>query len=122
MGLFDRWRRKEKKEKKTVVRGREIMRVEAPERTPKKSEVEQTPESKEKITQLIAEYQRLVARREELQRERSELTRRLDSGELTAIQFRKELMNRIQEAAKITDGIRETSSQLIALGHPGVAV
>ncbi|MBD3407395.1 MAG: hypothetical protein GF411_14860 [Candidatus Lokiarchaeota archaeon] len=122
MGLFDRWRRKEKKKTKTVVKGREIMRVEAPERKPKTEEVEKTPESKEKIAKLIAEYQRLVERREELQRERSELTRRLDSGELTAIQFRKELMNRIQEAARITDGIRETSTALIELGHPGVAV
>ena len=69
---------------------------------------------------LVAEYERLVRRRDELQRERSQLTIRLDNGELSPIEFRKELMARIQEAASVAERIKEVSSRLIALGYRGI--
>lgn len=114
MGLFDSWRRKRK---------REPVRLAEPK---KKTETEGELEPEEgvnatgDVVSLTAEYERLVARREALQVERGKLTKRLDHGEIDADQFRKELMARIQEAAQVSENLRETSAKLTALGYRGV--
>ena len=100
MGLFDSWRRKKKKDTRTTVKAREIMRPTEPlpEKDRSAPDLESLdPETQGEIVQLVAEYERLSRRRQELQEERGTLTDRLDNGELTAIEFRKELMTRIQE-------------------------
>ena len=123
MGLFDSWRRKKKTTSKpTRVRGRENLTtgaaIPAVQRTPA---VESLPaETQVELKGLVAEYERLYQRREELQVERSELTNRLDKGELTAIEFRKELMSRIQEAASVSDELKDTAAKLTAMGYRGV--
>ena len=123
MGLFDSWRRKKRTDvQPTRVKGREIMtsgtHVPEPERTPL---VDALPvEEQNALVALVAEYERLYQRREELQNERSELTIRLDNGELTALEFRKELMNRIQEAAAVSDKLKETAAKLTSMGYKGV--
>ncbi len=119
MGLFDSWRRRGKKrQERTTVRAREIL-VSDGVTTPTPAMVV-PPEAEEEVVKLVAEYERLVRRRDELQEERGQLTLRLDSGELTAIEFRKELMSRIQEAAQVAERIKQVSSRLIELGYRGV--
>lgn len=126
MGLFDSWRRKkaQQSEPKTVVRGREIMRTEAPKQAvpaarPITTAV-QKPAAQSEMNSLLAEYQRLVQRREALTTERTELTTRLDRGELTAAQFHKELRARIQEAAQVSENLRATAARLSELGYTGL--
>lgn len=122
MGLFDSWRRKKTQVQPARVKGREIMTpgsaVPEPERTPMVEAL--PPEQQSELVDLVAEYERLYQRREELQNERSDLTSRLDNGELTALEFRKELMNRIQEAASVSDKLKETAAKLTAMGYRGV--
>jgi chromosome segregation ATPase len=72
------------------------------------------------MNSLLAEYQRLVQRREALTTERTELTTRLDRGELTAAQFHKELRARIQEAAQVSENLRATAARLSELGYTGL--
>ena len=81
---------------------------------------EMEPDKQNEIVTLVAEYERLSARREELQEERRELTARLDRGELTPIEFRKQLMEKIQEAAQVSENLKDTSAKLTALGYRGV--
>ena len=125
MGLFDRWKRKSKR-KKTVpqsIREREITKPKSvtPEKTSESGSVlKSTPEIQVEIDSLIAEYEQLSMRREELQIERGELTNRLDRGDLTAIEFRKTLMQKIQEAAQVSESIKDMSSKLISLGYRGM--
>jgi len=126
MGLFDSWRRKKTQppEPKTVVRGREIMRTGVPKQAvpaarPATIEVPK-PAAKSEMNSLLAEYQRLVQRREALTTERTELTTRLDRGELTAAQFHKELRARIQEAAQVSENLRATAARLSELGYTGL--
>lgn len=106
MGIFDRWRRKR------IV-------TETPARPPTPIS-ELSPEVQDEIVDLVARYERLVARREELQQERSDLTTKLDRGELTPIEFRKQLMAKIQEAAQVSENLRVTAARLTALGYRGV--
>ncbi len=110
MGIFDRWRRKQHRAK-----------VQGTEPTPRPVErVEVSPETHAEIVGLVAEYERLSQRRTELQNERQELTERLDRGELTAIEFRRLLMQKIQEAAQISEKMKATSARLVELGYRGV--
>jgi predicted transcriptional regulator len=114
MGLFDSWRRR---------RRRESVKLAEPEKketTESEIEGEEGPRDNGDIVSLTADYERLVARREELQVERGELTKRLDRGEIDADQFRKELMARIQEAAQVSENLRATAAKLTALGYRGV--
>ncbi|MGY5852314.1 MAG: hypothetical protein RTU92_01965 [Candidatus Thorarchaeota archaeon] len=122
MGLFDRRRRRKETKKVGIVRGREHMTPARPmaEPTPPPDLDRMTPEAQGEIVTLVAEYERLVARREELQVERGQLTAQLDRGDLTAIEFRKQLMVKIQEAAQVSETLKETSGKLTALGYRGV--
>ena len=121
MGLFDRWRRKEPEKKvgQTRIRGAEIVRTDSvPSVAPEA--VDLSPAEQDEIVTLVAEYERLSKRRVELQEERGALTNRLDSGELSATEFRKLLMEKIQEAAQVSESLKTTSSRLTALGYRGV--
>lgn len=118
MGLFDGWRRKKKKPVATVQLAEPAKPAEV-----KTVTVESEPDTKTESTDvvsLVAEYERLVQRREELQNERRELTATLDRGEIDPDEFRKELMNRIQEAATVSETLRITASKLTSLGYRGV--
>ncbi|MGY5880080.1 MAG: hypothetical protein RTV31_07500 [Candidatus Thorarchaeota archaeon] len=114
MGLFDRWRRK----KKPVA----TVQLKEPKKTKTEDAGSAEPDTEgvsEDVDVLIAEYERLVQRREELQVERHELTATLDRGEIDPDEFRKELMNRIQEAATVSDNLRNTATKLTSLGYRG---
>jgi hypothetical protein len=117
MGLFDSWRRRRRKKEIVAPRDRKSSEVEAP--TPTRPEG-LTPVEKGEAAGLIARYEELHKRRAELHAERAQLTEQLDNGELTALKFRKQLMLKIQEAAQISDNLKETASRLIVLGHRGV--
>ncbi len=115
MGLFDRWRRKKTPAPQPVARLHETTKiksaasVEAPD-------IESGPET---ITSLLGKYEGLVQRREELKVEREDLTRKLEDGKLEAAEFRKELMARIQEAAQVSENLRETTVKLTQVGYRG---
>ena len=112
MGLFDSWRRK----RKPVV----TTKPHKPERVI----VPDTEVSKEvkdeDLSALLAEYEELVKRKEALQVERNELNAKLERGEIEPTAFRKELMNRIQEAASVSESIRVTGAKLVSLGYRGI--
>jgi hypothetical protein len=114
MGIFDSWRRKKKPQP--------VVNLQEPKKSiisePKVSD-ETVPIEPTNLTSLIAEYESLVLRREELQAERRELNARLDRGELNPEEFRTHLMDRIQEAAQVTEKLRYTSAKLISLGYRG---
>jgi len=115
MGLFDSWRRK-KKSKATV-------RLQEPEKP--KSVKDDTAEISVKaeaddLVDLVAEYERLVKRREELQVERGMLTVKLDHNEIEPDDFRKELMSKIQEAAAVSETLRIAAAKLTSRGYRGV--
>lgn len=109
MGLFDRWRRKRESAKPVKL-------------LPPSKELENETKIKENndLVNLVAEYERLVRRREELQIERRELTIKLDNGELDADEFRQQLMDKIQEAAQVSESLRVVSTKLTSLGYRGV--
>ncbi len=119
MGLFDRWRRKKEDKRDTRVKGREILTSQPPSARVKQVQ-DLSPEGQSQLAALVAEYERLKKRREELQDERGQLTERLDRGELTPIAFRKELMSRIQEASRVTENLKTTSSKLASMGYRGI--
>ena len=108
MGLFDGWRRKRKRE--AAVKLQEPKMV---------SENIEESEQVDTVS-LVAEYERLIQRKEILQAERGELTAKLDRGDIEADDFRKELMNRIQEAAEVSEKLRVTAAKLTSLGYRGV--
>lgn len=115
MGLFDSWRRK-KKSKATV-------RLQEPEKL--KSVRDDTAEisakdEAEDLVVLVAEYERLVKRREKLQVERGELTAKFDRDEISPDDFRKELMSKIQEAAIVSESLRIAAAKLTSQGYRGV--
>ncbi|MFX1439791.1 MAG: hypothetical protein ACFFFD_06035 [Promethearchaeota archaeon] len=114
MGLFDKWRRK--KPKPTTV-------SKPPDTWKSASELSSDdtimPANLESIKTLLGEYSDLVERREALSVERENLTLRLERGEIEATEFRKELMSRIQEAARVSESLRETSARLSELGYRG---
>ncbi len=115
MGLFDGWRRKRKRE--AAVKLQEPKMSKSVE-----SRVSEAIEESEQVdtVSLVAEYERLIQRKEILQVERGELTTKLDRGEIEADDFRKELMNRIQEAAEVSEKLRITAAKLTSLGYRGV--
>ena len=115
MGLFDGWRRKRKRE--ATVKLQEPKRLKSVE-----SKVSEDIKEREKVdtVNLVAEYERLIQRKEMLLAERGILTARLDRGEIEADDFRKELMSKIQEAAEVSDKLRVTSAKLTSLGYRGV--
>jgi hypothetical protein len=117
MGLFDSWRRKRRKPELVAPLGRKSSESEAPKSTRLE---EPTPVEKGEVDNLVARYEELYKRRSELHAERAQLTHQLDSGELTALKFRKQLMLKIQEAAQVSDNLKETASRLIELGYRGV--
>ncbi len=111
MGIFDKWRRKKHRAEMSGTK------VPAPRPI---SAREMSSEVQAEIVSLVAEYEQLYKRRSELQAERSELTERLDRGELTAIEFRKLLMEKIQEAAQVAESLKATAARLTELGYRGV--
>jgi hypothetical protein len=117
MGLFDSWRRRRRKPEIVAPRDRKSSEVKAPESTRPEG---LTPVEKGEVTDLVTRYEELHKRRAELHAERAQLTNQLDSGELTALKFRKQLMLKIQEAAQVSDTLKETASRLIELGYRGV--
>ncbi len=115
MGLFDSWRRK--RVPATPVK------LETPARplpSPEKNDVEQSTSGFDDVNNLVSEYEYLIRRREELQQERKELTNKLDQGQLDANEFRQHLMDRIQEAAQVSENLRIISTKLTSLGFRGV--
>jgi len=114
MGLFDSWRRKKK-----PVAPVQLTEPQKPKIEETKPSVSETAGQPEDVDLLIAEYERLVQRREELQAERQEITATLDRGELDPDEFRRELMNRIQEAATVSENLRITATKLTKLGYRG---
>jgi hypothetical protein len=124
LGLFDRWRRKKPPETKSTVKAREIMTSQGPmpRASPRPSLVKPGTEAASEVDTLLAEHHRLLQRREDLQKERTELTMKLDGGELSAIEFRKQLMAMIQEASQVSENLRENASKLTSLGHPVVGM
>jgi len=117
MGLFDSWRRKRRKPELVAPRDRKSPEAEAPKSTRSEG---LTPVEKGEVDNLVARYEELHKRRAELHAERAQLTHQLDNGELTALKFRKQLMLKIQEAAQVSDNLKETASRLIELGYRGV--
>ena len=115
MGLFDSWRRKKKPAQQSVARPKETSKVASKATT----DAPVTDGGTDSITSLLGKYDGLVQRREELQIEREDLTQKLEDGELEATEFRKELMARIQEAAQVSETLRETSVRLTQLGYRG---
>ncbi|MFX0045788.1 MAG: hypothetical protein ACFE8Z_08075 [Candidatus Hermodarchaeota archaeon] len=124
MGIFDRWRRKKPPEVKSTVKAREIMTSQGPMQrvTPRPSLVKPGTEAASEVDTLLAEHHRLLQKREDLQKKRTELTTKLDSGELGAIEFRKQLMAMIQEASQVSESLRNNASKLTSLGHPVVGI
>ncbi|MHA1769292.1 MAG: hypothetical protein ACTSV3_05510 [Candidatus Thorarchaeota archaeon] len=112
MGLFDGWRRKKAKQAPVKLKEPEVPLT-------KVESAGDTGDSDD-VVDLVADYERLIQRRDELLTERSELTRRLDMGEIEPDEFRKELMARIQEAASVSDKLRTISARLSAMGYRGV--
>jgi cell division septum initiation protein DivIVA len=72
------------------------------------------------MSSLLAEYERLIQRREALRTEGNELMARLDKGEITAQEWRKSLMARTQEASQISEKLRIMTSRLRFLGYNGL--
>ncbi len=121
MGLFDSWRRKRRQKiERKHIRSREILAPTTPAPSVAPREMAIAPEHEEEVVTLVAEYERLAKRRDELQKERTRLTLALDRGEISAIEFRRELMSRIQEAAQVADRLKEVAARLTALGYRGV--
>jgi hypothetical protein len=127
MGLFDRWRRDKKKERpKTTVRHSGVYKPTGTSGTD--AAVEKKPVEElgvveaGEVENLLAQAQSLIERREELQVERTALLKKLDNAELTATEFRKELMAKIQEGAQVSEDLRRISSRLTQLGHPSLVI
>ncbi|TFH09793.1 MAG: hypothetical protein E4H14_03770 [Candidatus Thorarchaeota archaeon] len=114
MGLFDGWRRK--KTPVAAVQLKEPITLKTKETS---TSVSDEVSDSEDVEALVAKYERLVQRREELQTERQRFTALLDRGEIDSDEFRKELMDRIQEAATVSENIRVTATRLTALGYRG---
>ena len=106
MGLFDSWRRKKAQPTPSLQKSPEKHRS--------------TEGNKDSSNALLSEYNILIQRRAELQKEREELTSRLERGEIDSDAFRKELMNRIQEAATVSEKIQTIATKLTSLGYRGV--
>ncbi|MHA2312187.1 MAG: hypothetical protein ACXADF_11920 [Candidatus Thorarchaeota archaeon] len=114
MGLFDRWRRK--KPRPTTI-SKPLGAKKAVSDLSSDDTIK--PSNLESIKALLSEYDDLVERRESLSSERENLTLSLERGEIEATEFRKELMSRIQDAAKVSESLRETTARLSELGYRG---
>ncbi|MHA1934409.1 MAG: hypothetical protein ACW97A_03925 [Candidatus Thorarchaeota archaeon] len=114
MGLFDSWRRKKPKTT-TFEKPRDAKKAVSE----LSSDDTLLPSNLESIKSLLGEYDSLVERRESLSVERENLTLRLERGEIEATAFRRELMSRIQEAAKVSESLREMIARLSELGYRG---
>ena len=114
MGLFDKWRRKSPKPAA-------VSKPPEAKKTASELSSDDTiiPSNLESIKELLAKYDNLAERRDSLSVERENLTLRLERGEIEATEFRKELMSRIQEAAKVSESLRETTARLSELGYRG---
>ncbi len=106
MGLFDWWRRK-KQPKKPI----QVQSIEKPK------DVEQ---HSEEVETLIEEYETLLQRKEELLQARHELTMKLENGEIDHDDFRKDLMEIIQDGAANSERLHDIGTKLTALGYKGV--
>jgi SMC interacting uncharacterized protein involved in chromosome segregation len=115
MGLFDGWRRKKSKQK-PVLESKSREKKDISDLTPTDT-IE--PKNLDSIKSLLEDYNNLVERRESLSIEREELTKKLERGEIEASEFRKELMSRIQDAAQVSEKLRETTVKLSGLGYRG---
>jgi hypothetical protein len=115
MGLFDSWRRKKKPV--AAVQLTELKQLEKVEIDASATDSQTEPSD---IVSLVATYERLVRRREDLQVERRELIESLDRGELDPDEFQKNLMRRIQEASTVSESLRVVAIKLTALGYRGV--
>jgi len=116
MGLFDSWRRKRKRKPQAHV----VIRKPKTSKSVEGEDSENSMESEQVDTaSLIAEYEQLVQRKEKLMVDRSELTEKLTRDEISADDFRKALMKTIQEAATVSEKIRNTASTLTSLGFRG---
>jgi len=131
MGIFDTWRRKKPEQPgvKIPVRRPETMptqearlatisRQTAPEIV---RSVARSAAAQSEVNGLVAEYERMVERRKALQTEKDELTARMDKGEITAQQWRRQLMASTQEAAQLSEKIRVISARLRWLGYSGLS-
>jgi chromosome segregation ATPase len=131
MGIFDTWRRKKPEQPgaKIPVRRPETMLTEGARpatmsrpTAPGIVRLEaRSPAAQTEVSGLVAEYERMVDRRKALQTERDELTARLDKGEITAQEWRKQLMASTQEAAQLSEKIRITSARLKWMGYTGLS-
>ncbi len=110
MGIFDSLLRKKYKKK--------MVHIEQKEKPVEKPVVSKS--SDDEINVLLEKYQRLIEKRDELIRTRQELTEKLDRGEVSPIEFRKILIEKIKENTEISMEIREISAKLAELGHPVV--
>jgi len=130
MGIFDSWRRKKPEQPgaKIPVRRPETMptqearlatisRQTAPEIV---RSVARSAAAQSEVNGLVAEYEHMVERRKALQTEKDELTARMDKGEITAQQWRRQLMASTQEAAQLSEKIRVISARLRWLGYSGL--
>jgi hypothetical protein len=106
MGLFDWWRRK-KRPKRPV----QVQSIEKPNNVEQQSE---------EVGDLIQQYESLLQRKEELQQARSELTKKLETGEIDPDDFRKDLMEIIQDGATNSEKLHDIGIKLTALGYKGV--
>jgi predicted nucleic acid-binding Zn-ribbon protein len=113
MGLFDSFRRKKKERPKPVL----ATEAKGEKQRPSKAGSFSPLPGQDDVNELLKKRAELYGRREALQHERESLTAQLDNGELSASDFRKELMARIQEASQVSEGIREIDGLLSALGH-----
>jgi predicted nucleic acid-binding Zn-ribbon protein len=113
MGLFDSFRRrKEKTATPSLASGaKDEKQIPAPIGR------DRPQAGKADVSELLQKRAQLYERREALQQERETLTTQLDNGELSASEFRKELMARIQEASQVSESIREIEGRLSAQGH-----
>jgi len=114
MGLFDSWRRR--KRKRTEFEKRRETKKTVFEVAADGSIKSAEPET---IASLLGKYYSLVERRDALSVERKDLTTKLEDGKLNATEFRKELMARIQEAAQVSETLRDMIAKLSQLGYRG---
>ena len=108
MGIFDRLLRRRTNVTKTQIRTE-----------PVSLEVVQS-ESRTELVEQLTLYQRLKKSHRELISNKESLTMRMDRGEITGAQFRKELMACLLEAARIHDTIKKTAAHLVQLGYRGI--
>ena len=81
-------------------------------------EVQPSAHDRTKMYQLYNKYRHLLEERNEVNSQKEELTRKVDSGELTTAQAHQKIVALTREASQLTEVIRELSERLAELGHP----